>query len=205
MRTPSYVLCTLGMTAMTFAIGGIGFWMPYYLETRPGAPANSTIIFGAIIAVAGLSATLLGGIAGDKLRDRFSGSYFLVSGAAMIAGFPIFLAALRAPFPWAIWVMMFLACFCLFFNTGPTNTILANVTHPSMRAAAFAFNIFIIHAFGDVISPVVIGFLNDWYGDMNKSFFVVGLTFLAAGVFWLVGTRYLQRDMAMAPLRLKQP
>jgi hypothetical protein len=26
--------------------------------------------------------------------------------------------------------------FSLFFNTGPTNTILVNVMHPSMRAAA---------------------------------------------------------------------
>jgi MFS transporter, Spinster family, sphingosine-1-phosphate transporter len=205
LRTPSYVLCTLGQTAMTFAIGGIAFWMPYYLETRPGAPANSTIIFGAITAGAGLGATLLGGIAGDRLRDRFPGSYFLVSGAAMLVGFPVFLGALKAPFPWAIWVMVFLACFCLFFNTGPTNTILANVTHPSMRAAAFALNIFVIHAFGDVISPVVIGFLNDWYGDMNKSFVVVGMMFLAAGVFWLIGTRYLQRDTAMAPERLGPP
>ena len=162
-RTPSYVLCTLGQTAMTFAIGGIAFWMPYYLESRPGAPANSTIIFGAITAVSGLTATLLGGIAGDKLRARFAGSYFLVSGVAMIIGFPVFLAALRAPFPWAIWVLVFLACFCLFFNTGPTNTILANVTHPAMRAAGFAFNIFIIHAFGDVISPVIVGYLNDKY------------------------------------------
>lgn len=202
LRTPSYVLCTLGQTAMTFAIGGIAFWMPYYLETRPGAPGNSTVIFGAITAAAGLSATLLGGIAGDKLRDRFPGSYFLVSGIAMIVGFPIFLAALHAPFPWEVWVMVFFACFCLFFNTGPTNTVLANVTHPSMRAAAFAFNIFINHALGDVISPVVIGFLNDWYGDMNKSFVVVGLMFLAAGVLWLIGTRYLQRDTAKAPGRL---
>lgn len=193
MRTPSYVLCTLGMTAMTFAIGGIGFWMPYYLESRPGAPANATIMFGAITAVAGLSATLLGGIAGDKLRTRFPGSYFLVSGAAMVAGFPIFLAALHAPFP-SIWLLIFLACFCLFFNTGPTNTILANVTRPSMRAIGFAVNIFIIHALGDVISPVAIGFLNDWWGDMNKSFIAVGVMFLAAGIFWLAGVRYLQCD-----------
>jgi MFS transporter, Spinster family, sphingosine-1-phosphate transporter len=193
-HTPSYVLCTLGMTAMTFAIGGIAFWMPYYLEGKPGAASNSTVIFGAIMAVAGLSATLLGGMAGDKLRARFPGSYFLVSGAAMIAGFPIFLAALHAPFPWAIWILIFLTCFCLFFNTGPTNTILANVTHPSMRAVGFALNIFVIHALGDVISPVVIGFLNDYFGDMNKSFFVVGLMFLAAGIFWLLGVRYLKRD-----------
>ncbi|MDM7997717.1 MAG: MFS transporter [Acidobacteriota bacterium] len=202
-RTPSYVLCTLGQTAMTFAIGGIAFWMPYYLESRPGAPANSTILFGAITAVSGLTATLLGGIAGDKLRARFAGSYFLVSGTAMILGFPVFLAALRAPFPWAIWVLVFLSCFCLFFNTGPTNTILANVTHPSMRAAGFAFNIFIIHAFGDVISPVIVGFLNDKYGDMNRSFFWVGIMFLVAGVFWLAGIRYLKRDTELAPSRLK--
>ncbi len=201
LRTPSYVYCTLGMAAMTFAIGGIAFWMPYYLETRAGAPASSTIVFGAITALAGLLATLLGGIAGDRLRARFPGSYFLVSGAAMLAGFPVFLAVLRAPFPW-IWVFIFLTCFCLFFNTGPTNTILANVTHPAMRSAGFALNIFVIHALGDVISPVVIGFLNDWFHDMNKSFLLVGLTFLAAGVLWLLGVRHLARDTARAPQAL---
>jgi MFS family permease len=198
LRTPSYVFCTLGMAAMTFAIGGIAFWMPYYLESRPGVTAHSTIVFGAITAVAGLSATLLGGMAGDKLRSRFPSSYFLVSGFAMLVGFPIFLAALHAPFPWAIWILIFLACFCLFFNTGPTNTILANVTQPSMRAIAFALNIFVIHALGDVISPVIVGFLNDWYGDMNKSFFIVGCMFLVAGVCWLIGTHYLQRDTERA-------
>jgi MFS family permease len=202
LRTPSYVLCTLGMTAMTFAIGGIAFWMPYYLESKPGAPANSTILFGAITAISGLCATILGGIAGDKLRNRFPGSYFMVSGIAMLTGFPIFLAALHAPFPWAIWVFIFLACFCLFFNTGPTNTILANVTHPSIRAVGFALNIFVIHALGDVISPVVIGLLNDRYGDMNTSFFVVGLMFLVAGIFWMIGMRYLARDVELAPKRI---
>ncbi len=193
LRTPSYVFCTLGMTAMTFAIGGIAFWMPYYLETRPGAPAASTFIFGLITVVGGLSATLLGGLVGDRLRARFPGSYFLVSGVAMLTGFPVFLAVLETPFPW-IWVLIFLTVFCLFFNTGPTNTILANVTHPSMRAAGFALNILIIHAFGDVISPVIIGLLSDWFQDMNKAFFAVGLMFLVAGVLWLLGARHLQRD-----------
>jgi MFS family permease len=189
------------MAAMTFAIGGIAFWMPYYLETRPGAPGSSTLIFGGITALAGFTGTLAGGILGDRLRDRFSGSYFLVSGVAMLAGFPIFLATLRAPFPW-IWGLIFLTCFCLFFNTGPTNTILANVTHPSMRAAAFALNIFVIHALGDVISPVIIGLLNDWFRDMNKSFVVVGLSFLVAGALWLLGARFLQRDTELATTRL---
>ena len=28
LKTPPYVLNTLGMTAMTFAIGGLAFWVP---------------------------------------------------------------------------------------------------------------------------------------------------------------------------------
>jgi MFS family permease len=202
LRTPSYVLCTLGMAAMTFAIGGIAFWMPYYLESRPGAPDKPTAIFGAIIALSGLTATLLGGMAGDRLRARFPGSYFLVSGIAMLTGFPIFLAVLHTPFPW-VWVLIFLTCFCLFFNTGPTNTILANVTHPSIRAAGYALNIFVIHLFGDAASPVIIGLLNGYFGDMNKSFLVVGLTFLVAGVLWLCGVRFLERDTRRAPTSLQ--
>jgi len=200
LRTPSYVLCSLGMAAMTFAIGGMQLWMPYYLEGRGASPTAATVMFGAIVASAGLTSTLAGGIAGDRLRGRFPGSYFLVSGTAMLVGFPVFLAALVAPFPW-VWVFIFLACFCLFFNTGPSNTILANVTHPSMRAAAFALNIFVIHALGDVISPVIVGLLNDYFHDMNKAFLAVGVMFLVAGVLWLSGARYLKADTELAPTR----
>lgn len=71
LRTPSWIFCTLGMTAMTFAIGGIGFWMPYYLAHKPGAPASATVVFGGITCVAGLVATLLGGVVGDKPAPGF--------------------------------------------------------------------------------------------------------------------------------------
>jgi MFS family permease len=202
LRTPSYVFCTAGMTAMTFAIGGIAFWMPYYLKHREGASGPVEVIFGGITCVAGLIATLLGGVVGDKLRARFSGSYFLVSGVAMLVGFPFMVATLYAPFPW-VWPLIFFTCFCLFFNTGPTNTILANVTHPSLRSAAFALNIFIIHAFGDVISPVIIGVVSDRY-SMNTAFLVVGCMFLVAGVLWLLGMRFLKRDTERAVKQMDQ-
>ncbi len=199
LRTPSWVFCTLGMTAMTFAIGGIAFWMPYYLARKPGAPAAATVIFGGITCVAGLVATLVGGAVGDQLRARIPGSYFVVSGVAVLAGFPFMLLTLRATFP-LVWLWIFVTCFCLFFNTGPTNTILANVSHPSIRAAGFALNILVIHAFGDVISPVVIGVVGDRY-DMNRAFTVVGAMFVVAGILWLLGARHLERDTALGPTR----
>jgi MFS family permease len=202
-KTPSYVLCTLGMTAMTFAIGGIGFWMPYFLKHQPGASGPVEVIFGAITCVAGLIGTLLGGVLGDKLRGRFSGSYFLVSGLAMLIGFPFMLLTIRAPFP-TIWIMIFVTCFCLFFNTGPTNTILANVTHPSLRSTAFALNILVIHALGDVISPVIIGIVSDRY-SMTHAFTLVGVMFVVAGILWLCGIKFLKRDTELAPTRLGLP
>jgi MFS family permease len=196
---PSYTLNTLGMTMMTFAIGGLAYWMPAYLEER-GAQGlfglGPRTTFGAITALSGLVATLSGGLLGDWLRRYFSGSYFLVSGIALIVGFPMVLGVLYAPFP-AAWVFMFFAVFCLFFNTGPTNTILANVTHPSVRASAFALNILIIHALGDAISPPIIGYIAD-KSSLHAGFVVVSAAMLIGGVFWLMGMKFLQRDMARA-------
>lgn len=195
-RIPSFVYCTLGMAAMTFAIGGIGFWMPYYLEHLPGKPGSPTTIFGGLTVISGLLATLAGGWAGDRLRERLPGSYFLVSGVAMLVGFPVFVAALYAGYPW-IWPGIFLACFCLFFNTGPTNTILANIAPPSLRPAAFALNIFIIHLLGDVISPVIVGLVADRW-SLRAGFLVVGMMFVVSGLLWLAGSRHLARDTELA-------
>lgn len=191
----SYVLATLGMTAMTFAIGGVAAWMPTYLvRDRALKPESANTIFGAIVVVSGLIATLLGGIVGDKLRARFPGSYFIVSAAGMIVGFPLFLLMLVTPFPYA-WAIIFAACFCLFFNTGPSNTILANVTPAAIRASAFAVNILIIHLFGDAISPPIIGWIAD-RSSLAMGFVVVSGMMVVGGIIWLCGAKYLAADTA---------
>jgi MFS family permease len=202
-RIPSYVLNTLGMTGMSFAMGGLAFWMPKFLEdnhVEGMGPLGPRTLFGAITAAAGLVATLAGGLVGDWLRPRYSGSYFLVSGIAMMIGFPMVLLVLWTPFPLA-WLFVALAVFCLFFNTGPTNTILANVTHPAVRASGFALNILIIHLFGDVISPPVIGWITSVW-SLDDGFMVVSAMMLVGGLLWLWGARYLERDTALAPLRI---
>jgi MFS family permease len=206
-RIRSYVLNSLGMAAMTFAFGGLAFWMPTYLVDERRAPGIAGLdpqtFFGGLVALAGLTATLAGGFAGDRLRTRFPGSYFLVSGVTMLLGFPMVLLVLRAPFPWN-WLVIFVTVFCLFFNTGPTNTILANVTHPSIRAGAFALNIFIIHILGDVISPPIMGAIRDRtpLHSFERAFIVVSFMILVGGIIWLLGARYLAEDTALAPNRL---
>jgi MFS family permease len=202
-RIPSYALNTLGMTMMTFAIGGIAWWMPAYLDARQVQPMGvlgPRTVFGIITALAGFFATMAGGLLGDLLKPRFSGSYFLVSGLAMLLGFPAFLAFLYTPFPYA-WIFVFVSVFCLFFNTGPTNTILANVTHPSVRAGAFALNILVIHLLGDAISPFVVGVIAD-QSSLHVGFLFVSGAMVLGGVAWLWGTRFLAEDTRLAGSRV---
>jgi MFS family permease len=162
-----------------------------------------TVLFGVITVVAGLGATLIGGWLGDALRERFSGSYFFVSGATMMLSFPFFLGVLYTPLPWG-WLFIFIAIFFLFANTGPMNTVLANVVHPSMRSSAFAINIFIIHALGDAISPTIIGGIADVY-SLGFAFLLLSFLIPVSGAVWLVGIRYLREDTELAPHWLDSP
>jgi MFS family permease len=196
LRIKSYLLNTLAMAAMTFAIGGIAWWMPRYLADVRGLTGSPKTKFGAITVVAGLTATLLGGWVGDKLRSRIPGSYFLVSGIGILIACPFVLLMLWTPFPLA-WVFLFFAVFFLFFNTGPSNTALANVVHPSVRASAFAFNILVIHAIGDAPSPPLLGAIAGRYG-WNPAFMVVTAFMAVAGVLWLVAMPHLKPDTERA-------
>ena len=198
-RTRSYLINCIAMTLMTFVTGGLGFWIPAYLRYRDQSPAVGMTIFGLITVVAGLVSTLLGGVIADKLRSRLPGSYFWVSGIGMLIACPIFIVALYIPFP-AAWIAMFLAIFFLFLNTGPSNTALANVSLPAVRATAFAASIFVIHAFGDVQAFWLLGYIGG-HINMHVAFlFVSGIIFLS-GLVWLIGVKYLAADTAAVESR----
>ena len=190
----SYLVNCIAQTLMTFALGGIGYWVAEYLRFRNQSPASGRTIFGLITVVAGLSSTLIGGIVADKLRPRLPASYFWVSGIGMVIACPVFMAALYIPFP-AAWGAMFVAIFLLFLNTGPSNTALANVSLPAVRATAFAVNIFVIHALGDVQANWILGYIGGHW-NIRVAFVFVSGVILASGVAWIFGAKYLEADTA---------
>jgi MFS family permease len=198
-RTRSYLINCVAQTLMTFVTGGLGFWVAAYLRYRNQSPDVGMTIFGLITVVAGLVSTLLGGIIADRLRPRFAGSYFWVSGIGMLIACPFFIATLYIPFPGA-WITMFLAIFFLFLNTGPSNTALANVSLPAVRATAFAANIFVIHAFGDVQAFWLLGYIGG-HANMHVAFLFVSAIIFASGVTWLLGAKYLAGDTAAVESR----
>jgi MFS transporter, Spinster family, sphingosine-1-phosphate transporter len=156
-------------------------------------------LFGMIVVVSGLGATLLGIAVGDALRDRgVKGAYFHTIGWSTLLSFPFFVAMLLVPFPYA-WGFLFVAVFFLFFNTGPANTILVNVSRSGIRATALAINILVIHMLGDVISPPIIGLVAD-FASLQAAFLGVSVVILLGGTLWVLGAKSLDADTAKASL-----
>ena len=64
-----------------------------------------------------------------------------------------------------------------------------------VRATAFAVNIFMVHAFGDVQAFWLLGYIGG-HTNMHVAFlFVSGIIFLS-GLVWLIGVKYLPADTA---------
>ena len=119
----------------------------------------------------------------------------------MILAFPFFVGVLYAPFPLA-WVFMFVAIFFVFLNTGPSNTALANVSLPSVRATAFALNILVIHVLGDAAAFPTIGYIGG-HTTMNVAFLVVSGMMAHLGRDLAGGMRYLPADTARGGSRAR--
>jgi len=158
---PAFWTATLGMAMMTFALGGLQVWMPTFLSRSRGYSLEAANeIFGGIIVVDGILASLAGGWLGDYLLPKMKSSYYFVSAISMALGIPFMIVALFFKGP----IMLpgiGIAAFFLLMNTSPLNAAVVNSVGAHIRATAIAANIFIFHLLGDVPSPTMMGWVAD--------------------------------------------
>jgi MFS family permease len=191
LRIRSFLLNTAGMTAYTYSIGGISYWMPTFLNQERRIPlAKANFQFGLVTVATGIVGTLAGGALADRLARRVRGAYFLVCGLSMLAASPFFYLAVKHDSPTIYWACLVIAELLIFLNTGPSNTVLVNVTLPNIRTTAFALNIFIIHALGDVLSPPIMGAIAD-RSNLTAAFLSTTGVVVLSGLLWSAGTPFL--------------
>ncbi len=188
-RNPAFLTVTLGMAASTFSLGGIQVWMPTFLSQARGYSLEAANrMFGLIIVVDGILASLIGGWLGDKLLPRMKGSYYFVSAVSMGLGVPIMIVALFNPGPIMIPAIA-VAAFMLLLNTSPLNTALVNSVGAHVRATAIAMNIFIFHLLGDVPSPTLMGVVADRH-SLQTAFILPVIAMAVSSVILFYGMRF---------------
>ncbi len=193
-RTPMFWFNTVGLTMMTFSIGGLAYWMPSFLELERGFSATqSGIQFGAITAVAGLSGTLVGGVLGDWAERKREGGGMWVSGIGLLLAAPLMFLAATGRTPLTIFSLLFAAQFLLFLNSGPINAAILNCVSPSLRAFTMGLSTLLIHLFGDAISPPVIGGIAQ-ASSLERAIELNAIPVLVGGAVLVAGALYFARE-----------
>ena len=186
-RIPDYVLVVFGYTAYTFALGAFGHWGPTFLHRAHGVAVDQAAeFFGAVLVVAGLVGTLLGGFAATAWQKRNPAGYAWTLGLSVLVAVPLAFGAFLAVS--TFWSMAFLAAamFFLFLSTGPVNTLILETAPANLHASAMANYIFTINLFGDMWSPEIVGRLADSFGgNLQKAVLILPVALIAAGALWL--------------------
>jgi MFS family permease len=199
-RNPSYVYNTLGMAMFAFALGGLQhFGFKYFKGIAAADGWQPDDWLGPVLAASGLLGTWLGGWLGARLARGRPGAYFWVSGLTMLAAVPTIAPALLTDRLVVIIPCLLVGLSLSFMNIGPSNTVLANVSDPKIRAAAVAINLFIMHALGDIPSPYLMGMVSDLTGSDPQHMNVWGMAItlpalLLGGLFYCLGAPHLAKD-----------
>jgi MFS family permease len=184
-RNRPFILTALGYGAYTFALGGLGFWMPAFLERVRGMPrSEATVTFGTIALVTGFVGTFAGGWLGDFFLRRSKQSYLWVSGIATLIAAPAAFIAVSNPHRSIYLPAIAIAEVFIFMCTGPVNSAIINAVKPGERATAVGLSVLVMHLVGDIPSPPLIGAVSDHY-SLERAFMLVPLAIVIAGCIWM--------------------
>jgi MFS family permease len=189
---------TVGLALMTFAIGGLGYFVPSFLEIErhlPGARANT--MFGAVTALAGLLGTLAGGWLGARAERRSHVGGLMIAGIGLVAAAPLMVGTVLTPSELGIYLVVFVAQFLIWLNTGPLNAAIVNCVPTNFRAFAMGLNLMLIHLFGDAPSPPIIGAIADRF-SLGTAIQLNAIPLLIGGLVLVIGS-WLMRDGAARP------
>lgn len=195
----NYQLVIWGYTAYTFAMGAFAHWGVTFFEQIFGMSEKAAgETFGTILVVSGLFGTMLGGFAATAWQKRSPSGYANTLGFSVLAAAPLAYASFHATNQILATVLFGLAVFLLFAGTGPVNTLILETAPSHLRSSAMAASIFVIHMFGDLWSPTIVGILSDQFG-MQRGVLILPLALLVAASLWLVLGRR-QRGAARTPI-----
>ena len=193
---PVFRLNALAYTAFTFTIGGFSYWAPTFVARELGMVMEKAASgFGAAAGAGGLVGSLAGGYLYDHMRRSSpSGEADLRVGLALcayttLAATPLVVGAFFFGSATSFYGFVAPALVLLFTSNAPVNAVILRSAPPHLRPQAMGLTIAIIHLFGDLWSPPLVGFVSDRTGSLRAGCVVFPLALLLAGFLWHLAIR----------------
>ena len=197
----------IGSAVASGATAGLAFWAPAFYERHTSlGSGGSAGVTGALILIGALTGTYLGGIACDRLRDRYEGAAMLVAGTAQVIG-ALALMASFLPTPLLFRMPAQIVGVAFIVAGGPAlAAMIAEVVPATIRGIAFSVTGF-LGAIAGAASPLLIGVIADQFelvvdgevkGHIANAFLIVTPLVIIGGLVVLRGRRWVAGDTARA-------
>ncbi|MCX7569856.1 MFS transporter [Tumebacillus sp. DT12] len=187
LRNRPYFYTALGYAGISFAFGAIVLWVPTFFERSMGySLADATMLSGALQVGAGLLGAPIGGWVGDfwQKRNPRGRLYTLVLSMLLSAAF------LWAGLLLGSLVCFFFSAFFMLWHVGVASAVIFDVTDRSVWNTASAVAMFLMHALGDIPSPVIVGWISD-RTSLFTAFSLLPISMLLASLFFYMASRTL--------------
>uniref|UniRef100_A0A1A7YEB3 Protein spinster homolog 1 n=2 Tax=Iconisemion striatum TaxID=60296 RepID=A0A1A7YEB3_9TELE len=222
-RNRSFILSTLGFTAVAFVTGSLALWAPTFLYraavfTGQKPPcvdeaqcsSSDSLIFGIITVITGLLGVASGVQVSRLLRKKTPRADPLVCAAGLLLSAPfLYLAIVCAQTSTvATYIFIFLGETFLSMNWAIVADILLYVVVPTRRSTAEALQIVVSHLLGDAGSPSLIGVFSDslrktdsflWqFRSLQISLLLCSFVAVVGGAFFLFTALFIEKDRSRA-------
>jgi MFS transporter, Spinster family, sphingosine-1-phosphate transporter len=155
-----------------FVLGVNVVFLPTYLQQTDtfGLSSGKAGLFsGAVIVLAGLAGTVIGGYMADWLNRRHQGARVLVCGIGFLLSAPAFAIAITSHSFGLFSAFFVITTLLLTIYTGPSTAATQDVVPSALRASAVAVSLLIAHLLGDAFAPTLVGKLATVF-DPNSAF-----------------------------------
>ena len=191
-------------------------FLPTYLQQKDifGLTSGQAGLFsGAVVVLAGMAGTVLGGYMADWLNKSHPGSRILVCGIGFLLGAPAFALAVTSHNLLVFTIFFVISTLLLTLYTGPSTAATQDVVPATLRASSIAISLLIAHLLGDAFSPTLVGVLATSFDPTHGHHFAAGIAgqdlstallvtctpaLVIAGLIGLFGARWMKGDIAAA-------
>ena len=183
----------LASGSQMFILGVISAWIPSYMSRYYGlAPDKAAVQAAIVVLVSGIGMIVCGWTV-DRLGQRKLLNKLRVPALYATLACVLLMIAFALP-PGPVQFALILAgVFVCGGHTGAAGAVITDVTHPGLRATAFAVMVLGNNLLGLAPGPVVVGALSDAYG-LRFAMGVAPLMCLVAAMFFLLASRHYERE-----------
>lgn len=191
----SVVATYIGSGLQLFVGGSVIVWMPSYLNRFYAMSTDLAGVTSAVIVLCSAVGTILCGMLCDRLgRNRpdrkvsLAISYCLLSCLLLSIAFALPVGRTQL-------LLICLGMFIAIGTNGPTSAMVANLTHYSVHATAFATLTLANNLLGLALGPLVIGKVSDLVG-LHTAFQLMPLMSIVAAMVLVFAKYHYHQDIA---------